>query len=469
MGQAHSLAEAIAYHQAGNLEIADGIYESLLNNEPLNVQLLSLRGLVAQSLLRFEPAIKFFKKANQLLPNDPNIKLQLGLLHTQMDELILANSFYQEAIQYSPNPFEPLVNYGNNLTKLHLYQEAFNAYQEALKINPGNAQIHYNMGTMFLKAMNPDNAIIRLEEAVRLNPEYAAAWNSLGVARTEIGELKKAQDAYQKSVVLNPECSETFFNLHAVYIDLGLPDLAIESLQKAAQIDVKNKVIQFFLGMIYEYHGQTGRGRRILDELANSGEVWPELKSWEYLKNASSNSPVLVGTNTQTIAIALSAARLHGLVLEFGVYNGKSIRRIASLVSQRVHGFDSFEGIPEAWNHEPRGSYSAQGQLPSVPSNVTLHAGWFSETLPPFVAKSNDPVRFLHIDCDLYSSTKTVFEYLASRIVSGTVIVFDEFIGYKSWQDDEYKAFIEAATLHSWKYRLLTFSFVTKQVAIQIE
>jgi len=82
MGQALSLVEAIAYHRAGNLEIADSIYESLLNNEPLNVQLLSLRGLVAQSLLRFERATEFFNRANQLLPNDPNIQLQLGLLHT---------------------------------------------------------------------------------------------------------------------------------------------------------------------------------------------------------------------------------------------------------------------------------------------------------------------------------------------------------------------------------------------------
>lgn len=469
MGQPYSLAEAIAYHQAGNLEIADGIYESLLNNEPLNVQLLSLRGLIAQSLLRFERATEFFKRADQLLPNNPNIQLQLGLLHTQMGELIVANSFYQQAIQHSPNPLDPLVNYGNNLTRLHLYQEAFKVYEEALKINPSNAQIYYNIGSMFLEAMNPDNAIWYLEEAVRLDPAKAVAWNGLGVARTEIGSLKKAQDAYQKSVELDPQCIETLFNLHSVYLDLGLPDLALESLRKAVEIDSQNKVLQFFLGVMYEYVGQAEWGRDILNGLANSTEVLAELSSWQYVRNASSSQPVLVGTNTQTVIIALSAAKLDGLVLEFGVFNGKSIRRIAALVNQRVHGFDSFEGIPEDWNHEPKGSYSAQGQLPSVPNNVTLHPGWFSETLPAFVAQLNEPVRFLHIDCDLYSSTKTIFEYLAPHIVSGTIIVFDEFIGYKTWQDDEFKAFIEAATLHLWSYRILTFSFVTKQVAIQIE
>jgi hypothetical protein len=46
----------------------------------------------------------------------------------------------------------------------------------------------------------------------------------------------------------------------------------------------------------------------------------------------------------------------------------------------------------------------------------------------------------LHIDCDLYSSTRTVLEQLSSRIVAGTVIVLDEF-----WivQEQEKRAFDE--------------------------
>jgi hypothetical protein len=134
-----------------------------------------------------------------------------------------------------------------------------------------------------------------------------------------------------------------------------------------------------------------------------------------------------------------------------------------------VHGFDSFEGIPEAWNDEPRGSYSAEGMLPEVPSNVVLHKGWFDDVLPPFVSKHTEPVKLLHIDCDLYSSTKTIFSHLHKQIVPGTVIVFDEFIGYKSWQQDEFKAFTEASSAYSWEYELLAFSFVTKQVALIIK
>jgi predicted negative regulator of RcsB-dependent stress response len=74
----------------------------------------------------------------------------------------------------------------------------------------------------------------------------------------------------------------------------------------------------------------------------------------------------------------------------------------------------------------------------------------------------------MNIDCDLYSSTKTIFDLLGHRIIPGTVIVFDEYIGYKSWKNDEFKAFQEAIAQYQWKYQVLTFSFASKQVAVKI-
>src|SRR5690606_1350909 len=103
--------------------------------------------------------------------------------------------------------------------------------------------------------------------------------------------------------------------------------------------------------------------------------------------------------------------------------------QIAALANQQVHGFDSFEGLPEVWHHEPRGSYTTKGVIPTMPENVELHVGWFEDTLPEFLAGNDQPVRFINIDCDIYSSTKTVLDSLASRIVHGSVIVFDEYIG----------------------------------------
>lgn len=157
------------------------------------------------------------------------------------------------------------------------------------------------------------------------------------------------------------------------------------------------------------------------------------------------------------------------LLLEFGVYHGKTIRMIANhFPDDEVHGFDTFSGIPEQWHRTPKGSYSAHGVLPQAPANVKCHVGLFSETLPGFLEGHPGPVRFMNVDCDLYSSTKDVFDAVSDRIVPGTIIIFDEYVMNPHWKEDEYKAFQEAVKRNGWRYEYIGISLVTGQAAVRI-
>ena len=81
---------------------------------------------------------------------------------------------------------------------------------------------------------------------------------------------------------------------------------------------------------------------------------------------------------------------------------------------------------------------------PTVPvSNVEFHVGWFADTVPVFAQASSGPLAFAHLDADLYSSTRTVFDHLGDRFVPGTIVVFDEYFGFHGWQHHEHKAFQE--------------------------
>ncbi len=136
-----------------------------------------------------------------------------------------------------------------------------------------------------------------------------------------------------------------------------------------------------------------------------------------------------------------------GLFLEFGVFQGASINYLSSQLSTKIfHGFDSFEGLKEDWSgwSLTKGAFDLKGQLPTVNSNVKLVKGWFDATLPDFIQKQSNPfVQWLHIDCDTYEATKTVFECLEGNIQKGTLILFDEYFGYRGWEIGEYKAFNE--------------------------
>ena len=110
------------------------------------------------------------------------------------------------------------------------------------------------------------------------------------------------------------------------------------------------------------------------------------------------------------------------------------------------------------------------GGIAGLPPNVHCHVGLFDETLSAFLRElpPTTPASFVHVDCDLYSSTKTVLDNLAPRVVPGTVIVFDEYVMYPGWRTGEYKAFVEAAEEHGWSFEYLAISLCTCQAVVRI-
>jgi len=160
-----------------------------------------------------------------------------------------------------------------------------------------------------------------------------------------------------------------------------------------------------------------------------------------------------------------------GLFLEFGVYKGDSINRLADIrPNVRWYGFDSFEGLPEAWTlGAKKGAFSVEGVIPPVRKNVTLIRGVFEQTLPGFVAENRDKrVTFVHVDCDLYSATKTIFKYLGDLLQPGCIIVFDEYFNYPDWEEGEYKAFSQFVEDTGRTFKYIAYVRTGGQVAVRL-
>ena len=186
----------------------------------------------------------------------------------------------------------------------------------------------------------------------------------------------------------------------------------------------------------------------------------------DYIKKHMPDAPYFE-KHPALVSYALDQVSKDGLYLEFGVGRGKSMRWIAPRVDGTVHGFDSFEGIQEHWNGNPIGSF-AQSQRPKVPDNVLFHVGYFDATLPGFLETYADPVAFLHVDCDLYSSTVTIFESLGSRLQPGAIVLFDEYYNFHRWQQHEFRAFQEYVEKSGVRYEYIAFSVTGQQVAVRI-
>jgi len=137
-------------------------------------------------------------------------------------------------------------------------------------------------------------------------------------------------------------------------------------------------------------------------------------------------------------------------ILEFGVADGYSFTK--KLYATRylkmedrviVHGFDSFEGMPESFDLRDQDMIANDGWVKgefkaSYESldeycrkhycNYRLYKGYFEDTVNKEFLESLEtclPI-LIWIDCDYYTSAKTVFERLIPYIPSGCLVYFDE-------------------------------------------
>ena len=118
--------------------------------------------------------------------------------------------------------------------------------------------------------------------------------------------------------------------------------------------------------------------------------------------------------------------------------------------------------MPETWfkksqvgsrrSQQPPGKFALDQEELKVVQNqfakrkVKLVPGWFNQTVSPWMDHNPGVISFLHVDCDLYSSTLDILTLLNDRIVPGTVIVFDEMYpwndvdSYDLWAQGEFRA-----------------------------
>jgi hypothetical protein len=130
---------------------------------------------------------------------------------------------------------------------------------------------------------------------------------------------------------------------------------------------------------------------------------------------------------------------------EFGTAGGTSAADLLSVLPDGglLYLHDTWEGLPEPWDKGnkvmPAGTFRCPP--PQLGDRTVIRRGRFSATLP----YDFGPLGLVHIDCDLYRSTRDALFGCDASIVNGTVLMFDELssIGYPNWREGEYRALCE--------------------------
>lgn len=180
---------------------------------------------------------------------------------------------------------------------------------------------------------------------------------------------------------------------------------------------------------------------------------------------ASTSSSVTRGRLLDVVVAHL--AEQPGAILEFGVSSGDSFRDFLRRCPDReVFGFDSFQGLPEAWWTRPKGAFAAEAPKIDNPRGH-LVPGWFDSSVPEFFADWTGDIALVHVDCDLYASTRIVLAHALRFCRAGVVVLFDEYYNYPEFAEHEWLAWQEARL--DWGIRCHCIGYDGRRAAFVID
>lgn len=131
------------------------------------------------------------------------------------------------------------------------------------------------------------------------------------------------------------------------------------------------------------------------------------------------------------------------VIAEVGVYRGGTAKLIAMMQNCPIHLFDTFEGIPSTQNDDmdfqagidenihfvkPGDFYGDPEEVEeflSPHSNVVIHKGFFPDTTTDL--DPNIQYDLVHLDGDIYQTTKDGLEYFFPKLSPYGIIICDDF------------------------------------------
>lgn len=152
----------------------------------------------------------------------------------------------------------------------------------------------------------------------------------------------------------------------------------------------------------------------------------------------------------ENLSLAGHYSSVAGAFVECGVWRGGMSAAIIEVlgVQREVHLFDSFEGLPPAqpidgenaiaWQQDKKSpgyydncraeeDFAIKAMQLAKATNFRLHKGWFNQTLPTY---DGGNIAVLRLDGDWYESIYDSLKYLYPKVVSGGIIILDD---YATW------------------------------------
>ena len=230
------LGEAIACHQAGNLDGAEERYRRALTISPDHPHALHLLGVICHQRGAHGEAVALIERAIALNPEYADYYSNLGAALFAQKRLDEAEVNFRKAAQLNPLSSEAHSNLAAVLSDKGQIDEAIASYETANRINPAVPRFLKRLADLQLAHQQYKAAIERFTQYLALVPNDAEAHNNLGYAYEREQDLPAAERCYRRATELAPDSPEINNNLGSVLARLDRTKEADEYFERALSI-----------------------------------------------------------------------------------------------------------------------------------------------------------------------------------------------------------------------------------------
>jgi len=212
----HNLARELV--SRGDWARAFAMLDDLYRENPEDVEVLTLRGIVFRERGLFADAEKDLKAALKLAPESPDAHAALGIVY-DVQLRPDAEAEHREAVRLAPKNPAYLNNLGFSLFLRQRFKDAITSYESAARLAPLSPRVRTNLG--FAYAATGD--LRRAAREFQMGGTEAEAKNNLGFAYERRGDMANAFELYVEALRLDPKAARARSNLVYAALVIGRP------------------------------------------------------------------------------------------------------------------------------------------------------------------------------------------------------------------------------------------------------
>ncbi|WP_456433725.1 tetratricopeptide repeat protein [Thermosulfuriphilus sp.] len=226
------------------------------------VLLSQARELVASG--NYEKAYRMLLPLKELIPDDPELWYQLGLVEIYRGRPYEAIRSLETALDLDRKNPRILVKLGYLYLITGYYQRAESLAQELQRIDPDNIYALLILGNLKALSGQLDQAEALFKEAMEKRPSDFRCYLELGDFYLLKGELRRAEVAYLKAREMAPDRPEVYMALGNLYRHEARPRRAEEAYQKMVDLAPSEKARWRYLAYLADFYLVEGSAQKAL-------------------------------------------------------------------------------------------------------------------------------------------------------------------------------------------------------------